>query len=193
MKKVYQQLNLKRHKPVFIKLIGGKFELHTHPELSIKVEAEDTFDGNILPIIDDRGNSIEIGKQYIPGLLNSSREIPIKIFVPDESTVDFSLMAGQISIAGSYDHLRSSLTFGRIYIKVDDIALINSADLEVSAGDVKITAEDKTLIKQRSGGSNYQLLQLNPAGKILAHTTLGDVKVESPYRSYNFKATETMQ
>ena len=63
MKKVNQQLNLKRHKPIFINLIGGKFELHTHPELSIKMEAENTIDSNILPVMEDKGDRIEIGRQ----------------------------------------------------------------------------------------------------------------------------------
>ena len=107
--------------------------------------------------------------------------------------VDFSLMAGQISIDGSYDHLRSSLTFGRIYIKLDDLSLIHTADLEVSAGEVKISTEDKSLIKERAGGSNYQYLKLNPQGKILAHTTLGDVKLETTFRNYSFHANESMQ
>lgn len=176
MKKNIQQLNLTRHAPVDIRLWSGSFELHTHPELSVKINAGAISNMDIVPELVFANGRVTISNQLFSAMLVKSEAIKIKICVPDESVVNFRQVAGSLVISGSYKKLRTKSWLGDAYAHLDKLFVREEAVLEVFSGDIYVDSEDQSCVQSRSGYENYQLFKFYNGSSIKAHTHIGEVK-----------------
>lgn len=176
MKKNIQQINLARHAPVDIRLWSGSFELYTHPELSVKIDAGAISNMDIVPELVFANDRISISNQLFPAILAKSDAIRIKMYVPDESVVHLRQIAGNLFVSGSYKRLKTKNWIGDVHSHLDELFIREEAVLEVISGDVYIDSEDQSLIQSRSGYENYQFFKFYNGSSIKAHTHIGEVK-----------------
>ncbi|HRO47431.1 hypothetical protein [Agriterribacter sp.] len=176
MKKTEQQINLSRHLPIDIRVWSGSFELYTHPELSVKIDAGAISNMDIVPGLLYTNDRITIAHQSFSSILVNSNAIKIKIYVPDESIVRFRQLTGSLSVSGSYKNLITKNWLGDVHSHLDDLFVREEASLEVISGDVYIDSEDQSGIQSRSGYEHYQLFKFYDGSSIKAHTHIGEVK-----------------
>lgn len=171
-----QQINLNKHIPIAIRLWSGSFELYTHPELSVKIDAAGIENTALVPEIAFRENSIEIVNQSLTALLVRSDTFKIKIYVPDESTVTLRQVTGITTVSGSYKKLSVTNWLGNIYAHLDSLFVKEQANLKVISGDVYVDADDQSIIKSRSGYENYQFFRFYNNSTVKASAYIGEVK-----------------
>ena len=144
-----QQINLHQHLPIAIRLWSGSFELHTHPELSIKIDATGIDNPALIPQISFKENKIEIANQSLTALLVRSDAFIIKIYVPDESVVTLRQVTGSTIVSGSYKKLTVNNWLGSVHTHLDSLFVKEQAELKVISGDVYVDADDQSIIKSR--------------------------------------------
>jgi hypothetical protein len=176
MKKSIQQINLIKHIPVDVRVWNGCFELYTHPELSVKIDAGAISNMDIVPELMFADDYITISNQLFPAILAKSDTIKIKIYVPDESVVHFRQVAGNLFVSGSYKRLKTKNWLGNVHSHLDELFVREEATLEVISGDVYIDSEDQSVIQSRSGYENYQFFKFYNGSSIKEHTHIGEVK-----------------
>lgn len=176
MKNSIQHINLTTHLPVTIKLWNGNFELHTHPELSVKIDASGISNTDLIPEIRCYNDQVYIGHQSLTAVLVQSEAIKIKIFVPDESVVKLRQASGSLLIDGSYKKLETKNWCGDVHCHLDTIFVREQANLHIFSGDVYIDTEDQSIIKSRAGYENYQFFRFYNGSSVKARTYIGDVK-----------------
>ncbi|HRP55510.1 hypothetical protein [Agriterribacter sp.] len=176
MKESIQQINLTKHTPVDIRLWSGSFELYTHPELSVKIDAGAISNMDIVPELMLKDGRVTISNQLFPAILAKSDTIKIKMYVPDESVVNFRQVTGSLTVSGSYKKLRTKNWLGDVYAHLDKLFVREKANLEVISGDIYIDSEDQSCIQSRSGYENYQFFKFYNGSSIKAHTHIGEVK-----------------
>lgn len=182
-----QQVNLNRHIPVNIQLWAGSFELHTHPELSIKIDADGIGNTDLVPEISFKENSVEISGQSLSALLVRSDAVVIKIYVPDESIVTLRQATGSTVVSGSYKKLKVKNWLGNVHAHLDHLFVKEHADLKVISGDVYVDADDQSIIKSRSGYENYQFFRFYNNSTIKASAYIGEVKWKVNFNDRYFR------
>ncbi len=176
MKQGIQQINLAGHIAIDIKIWNGCIELHSHPELSVKIDAGPVSNMRIIPELRYADDRITISHQSFSSVLANSNAIKIKIYVPDESIVRFHQAAGHIWVSGSYKSLHVKNWLGDVHACLNDLFVREEASLEVISGDVYIRADDHSDIRSRSGYEHYQLFKFYNGGSLKAHSYIGEVK-----------------
>lgn len=181
-----QQINLHQHLPIAIRLWSGSFELHTHPELSIKIDATGIDNTALIPQISFKENKIEIANQSLTALLVRSDAFIIKIYVPDESVVTLRQVTGSTIVSGSYKKLTVNNWLGSLHTHLDSLFVKEQAELKVISGDVYVDADDQSIIKSRSGYENYQLFRFYNNSTVKAFAYIGDVKWKVNFSNTHF-------
>lgn len=169
------QLNLSTHKPVFIKLWNGNFEVRTHPELSVRVDFEGIHNRDLVPVITEDSRAVQIRSQSAAALFVRSDLIKIIIYVPDESVVHIRLVTGTLAIAGSYHQLTSYVGMGNTLCDLQDMAIKHTASLQVLAGDIQIDNDNLSTIKTRAGHESFQQYRYYNQSTVKVSTHFGQV------------------
>lgn len=175
-----QQINLQTHLPVYINIWSANLELHTHPELSIKMSYEGIRNQALVPRIVKRSNGICIRNQSTSALFVESETIKIFIYVPEETPLRLQQLSGKLTLSGSYQQLHLLLGTASLYCNMENLFIRESSKTHVVSGNILLDDNSRSEITQQNGNRHIHEYRLT-TNLILRFTTYLGVIHRKPF------------
>ncbi len=167
-------------KKIKFNLIGGNFNLFTHPLNQIDIKPALNSDSELTPYIEDKHSHIEISGQQSKSFLPQRAKVSVDVFLPEKSDVEIDVMAGSFNISGMYSDLKAKLKFGEVIWNVQTDHL-NEGRVKMWAGSTIIIPRPEDKVVLHVDSFRKKLFSINDVD-FKCEMIVGDIQIGAPVK-----------